>query len=219
MRDRLRWTVIGGFAAVWCVLLGSALAVSIARSRVDSMPPPAPDPHALPLDYADPELRHALRAHAEFNLGGGIPDLAAECVDRERYRVIVTPGLADSDFVAVTVEVAGATAVVTTRRFRAGADGGGYRWRITSQTVVEQAVIDAIRAAASRLLLSRSPPAINDADTDASEWTAETCLRGRYHFWHRRDQSGEGTGQAPFSAFARTLLAADGRARRSPRTR
>jgi hypothetical protein len=212
---RLRWSVIAGFAAVWSALLGSALAVSIARSRVDSMPAPAPDPHALPLDYADPELRGALQAHAEFNLRGGMPDLAGACADRERYQVIVTPGLADADFVAVTVDVSGATAVATTRQFRAGPNGAEYRWWTTSQEILDQAGIEAIRAAAAGLLLSQTPPAINDAYTDASEWTAETCLRGRYHFWRRRGPDSMGAGQADFLVFARALLAADGRAGRA----
>lgn len=213
----LRWLAIAGLAGGLSVVLGGTFAFTIARSRIDSMPKPAPDPHALPLDYADPELRRALDAHAEFNLRGGLDDIADGCDDGERYQVVVTPGVLGSDFVAVEVDVAGAAAVATIRRFRTDPNGGGGRWRISSQQTFGEREIETIRAAVARLLLSQMPPAIEDGYGDAAEWIAETCRKGRYHFWRRRNADDSRPEQAPFVAFARILLAFAGPANRRAR--
>lgn len=170
------------------------------------------DPHATPLDYADPELRSALDAHAEFNLRGGLDDIGGGCQDRERYRVVVNPGLLgshaiESRFIAVEVDVAGGSAVATIRRFRGGADGDGGRWRISAQKVLGEREIDGVRTAAARLLTSPMRPAIQDGYVDGSEWIAETCRKGRYHFRRRRNPDDSQTDPAPFVAFARALLA------------
>ena len=204
---RLRGWRIAGLVGALCVALVGAIVFSVERSRIDSATEPAADPHATPLDLADPELRSALDAHAMFNLGRGLDAITRDCVSRERFRVIVIPGLdPDSDFVAVDAMVNGDHAIVTTRKFGAGQKQADYRWRVSSRRQTGPQEIRTIRDAARLLLLSGMTPAIGDAHVDSSEWIVETCRNERYHFWRRRNPDGGQADQAAFMAFAQRLL-------------
>ena len=207
---RLRGWRIAVLVGALSVALVGAIVFSVERSRVDSSPTSVPDPHATPLDFADPELRRALDEHATFNLGRGLDAITRGCVGRERYRVITNPGLIDpgldsSDTISVDATINGDHAIVTTRKFVASAQRGDYRWRVSSTRPMELQEIRSIRDAATRLLLSGMTPAIGDAYVDSSEWIVETCRNERYHFWRRRNPNDGRTDQAAFIAFAQTL--------------
>jgi hypothetical protein len=208
---RLRGRRIAGLVGALSVSLVGAIVFSVERSRVDSSPKSAPDPHATPLDFADPELRRALDEHATFNLGRGLDAISLGCVSRERFRVITRPGLIDpglahsSDTVSVDAKINGDYAIVTTRKFVAGTQRGDYRWQVSSTRQIDLQEIRSLRDAARRLLLSGMTPAIGDAYVDSSEWIVETCRNERYHFWRRRNPNGEQADQAAFVAFAQTL--------------
>jgi len=189
-------------AAALALLAGGAL---LFTHRFPARMPPLPiDPHARPLDFADHELRRALREYATFTLANGLSPIDECSGQRETYRVVFIPGLGDGRFVAVDIDVLGSTSRVQTWAFNARPQSDGYAWQVVSERIVDSDTLEAIRSDAARLLLSDLPAAIADAFIDASEEVVETCRNGRYHFYRRRNP---GPADTPFNRFARNLLA------------
>lgn len=201
---RVRWTAVAIWTALVASILVGVLAFSIHRAALDAaaLAVAPPDPHRAPMDYADPGARRALNDFETFTLGRGLDSLAAECdQSSEIYRVIRSPGLGDGDFTSVELSIAGGTANLEIRRFGTDGVGKDYAWQVVAYRTLDESAANAIQAAAASLLNAGLRVA-DDHIVDASETTAETCRRGRYHFFVRYRN-----GDEAFDAFATMMLA------------
>jgi hypothetical protein len=205
---RIRWQAVALLATSLSLLLTCVVLFGVMHPP--RLPGEPTDPHAVPLDLANYELRKALDEYAMFTLGRGLESIADRCDgQREIYRVVTLPGLGgDSRFVAVDFEVSGSTAAVKTLMFNEGATGQ-YAWHVASRRTVGEKDIEATRDAAGTLLLSGIPAAIEDAYIDAPDWIVETCRNDRYHFFRRRAPVSTRAEHESLVTFVRAMRAFD----------
>ena len=199
--------------AVW-TLLFALLVVGVLASRIHRAArdaaiavAPVPDPHELPMDYADPDVRSALALFETFTLGNGLDSLASKCRGNEEiYRVTRLPGLDldGGDFRSVKLSIAGNAANLQTWTFGHLGPGDRHAWHVSAERTIDGDEAGLIRAAAENLLLAKLKVS-DEPIIDAEEVTAETCYRGRYHFFMSRGARSE----EAFVAFTNAMLAAD----------
>lgn len=179
MRARLHWRTIATLASVFTVAL--AATIVLTRPSTNAAVAAAPNPDLVPLDYADDGLRRVLDEYGMFVLGRGLDPIAPSCTrgSTETYRLVLFPGLAGRDFIAIDAIAQGGTARVEQREFGAGGSGA---WRITHERPIDRGELNALRNRASDWLLSGKTASPGGKPIDVSEWYFEMCRRGRYHF-------------------------------------
>lgn len=183
------------------------IAFSVSERSAGTLPDPNyyARAHSLPFDLSDESSRAAFEMFLHRTVVNyGLQPLDCGQGD-EYYRAEIAPGLGDGEFAAVELHISGNTARVVRRELGRQPLAKSIDWHVVSSEKIEMKTAQLVRDDAASLLLSGTRPAGPIPPPDSSEWVADMCWHGRYHFFQRYDL-GAISPDHEFIAFARRLL-------------
>lgn len=203
---RLNWMTIAALSGA--IAASMIIAFAISKRSAAALPDPNyyARAHSLPFDLSDEASRAAFDVFVHRTaVNYGLQPLGCERGE-EFYRAEIAPGLGDGEFAAVELHISGNTARVVRRELGRQPRVGSIDWHVVSSEKIGMQSAQLIRDAAASLLLSGASPAGLVGPVDSSEWIADMCWNGKYHFF-RRYAPGAISPDHEFIAFARRLLA------------
>jgi hypothetical protein len=203
---RLNWTTIAALSSA--IAASIIIAFAISKRTNNALPDPNyyAHAHSLPFDLRDESSRAAFDKFVHrTDVNYGLQPLDCER-GNEYYRGEISPGLGDSEFAAVELHISGNTARVIRRELGRQPLGKSIDWHVVSSEKIGMQSAQLVRDAAASLLLSGASPAGPAGPVDSSEWIADMCWHGKYHFFQRY-APGAISPDHEFIAFTRRLLA------------